>query len=362
VTATDLTAAGTTPAPTTPAPTAALDPGVAPDGFRLVSPANRTAAVAPTGSRVVRGGARDIARRFRRNRTAMVGLVVLVVLVLLSLVVPLLGSGGQTADVAARFLPPKVPLLDALGVLDGHRGRLDAYARAGLPEGTYHLFGTDDLGRDVWTRVWSGTRVSLLIAAIAFGIDVVVGMTYGLVSGYFGGRVDDTMQRVVEVLSGIPQLVVVTLFVVAVGPGIAAIVFGLLLSNWLAMSRVSRAQALRHKGEEYVLASRTLGTGDGRIVFGEILPNIVGPVVTMSMFSIPAAIFTESYLSFVGLGVQAPTASLGSLVSTGYKSFLSYPFLVIIPVVVLGLLMVAFTLVADGLKEATDPRLTRSRG
>jgi oligopeptide transport system permease protein len=288
--------------------------------------------------------------------------VILGVIVLLSLVVPFLPTAGGGADVAARFLPPRVPLLESLGILDGTRSGVDAYAAAGLPPGTHFLFGTDELGRDVWARVWSGTRVSLLIALIAFAIDVVIGMTYGLVSGYFGGRTDSAMQRVVEVLSGIPQLVIVTLFVVAVGPGIGAIVFGLLLSNWLAMSRVSRAQALRQKTEEYVLASRTLGARDGRIVFVEILPNIIGPIVTMSMFSIPAAIFTESYLSFVGLGVQAPMASLGSLVSVGYKSFLAYPFLVIVPVVVLALLMVAFTLVADGLKEATDPRLTNSRG
>ncbi|QHC61407.1 ABC transporter permease subunit [Rathayibacter festucae] len=343
-------------------PTAGLDAGVAPEGLRLVTPGNRPAGPPTTSTRVVRGGGTDIARRFRRNWPAMAGLVILAVIVVLSLVVPFFPATGGGPEIASRFLPPRVPLLESFGILDGSRDGVDAYAAANLPPGTYFLFGTDELGRDVWSRVWSGTRVSLLIAVIAFAIDVVIGMTYGLVSGYFGGRTDSLMQRVVEVLSGIPQLVIVTLFVVAVGPGIGAIVFGLLLSNWLAMSRVSRAQALRQKTEEYVLASRTLGARDARIVFVEILPNIIGPIVTMSMFSIPSAIFTESYLSFVGLGVQAPMASLGSLVSVGYKSFLAYPFLVIVPVVVLGLLMVAFTLVADGLKEATDPRLTTSRG
>lgn len=308
-----------------------------------------------------RGSGRDLWSRLRRDRRTMVAGVLVLVVVVLAVVVPFLPLPGGGPDVASRYLPPKWPLLDHLGFLDGTRDGVDVYARAGVPAGTYHLFGTDELGRDVWARVWSGTRVSLLIAVIAFVIDIVVGMTYGLVSGYLGGRIDQFLQGVVEILSGIPQLVIVTLFVVATGPGTGAIIFGLLLTNWLAMNRVSRSQALRQKSEEYVLASRTLGTRDSRIIAGQILPNIVGPVLTMSMFSIPSAIFTESYLSFVGLGVQPPQASLGSLVSTGYQAFLSYPYLVLAPVVVLGLLMVSFTIVADGLKEATDPRAVEGR-
>jgi oligopeptide transport system permease protein len=325
---------------------------VAADEAAVPAPASRPGTASPRGA---------VWRRFRRHRAGVAGLVVIAALVVLAVVVPLVAA-GTPADVAYRYLPPRVPLLEHLGILDGTRAGVDVYAQQGVGSGTYFLFGTDDLGRDLWTRTWSGTSVSLLIAVIAFVIDVVVGMSYGLVSGYFGRRTDTAMQSVVEVLSGIPQLVIVTLFVVAVGPGIGAIVFGLLLTNWLAMSRVARAQALRQKGEEYVLASRTLGVRDRAIVFREILPNILGPVVTMSMFSIPSAIFTESYLSFVGLGVQAPMASLGSLVSVGYKAFLTYPYLVIVPVLVLALLMVAFTLVADALKESTDPRLDPLRG
>lgn len=308
-----------------------------------------------------KGSGRDLWNRLRRDRRTMAAGILVLVIVVLAIVVPFLPlpAGGQ--DVAYRYLPPKWPLLEHLGFLDGTRDGVDAYAEAGLPSGTYHLFGTDELGRDMWERVWSGTRVSLLIALIAFVIDIVVGMTYGLVSGYLGGRVDSFLQGLVEILSGIPQLVIVTLFVVATGPGTGAIIFGLLLTNWLAMNRVSRSQALRQKSEEYVLASRTLGTRDASIIARQILPNIVGPVLTMSMFSIPSAIFTESYLSFVGLGVQPPQASLGSLVSTGYQAFLSYPYLVLAPVIVLGLLMVSFTIVADGLKEATDPRAVEGR-
>ncbi|WP_328296176.1 ABC transporter permease [Kineococcus sp. NBC_00420] len=320
-----------------------------------------TASVEIISTRPARGSGRDLWNRLRRDRRTMVAGVIVAVVVLLAVVVPFLPIAGGGQDVAFRYLPPKWPLLEHVGLLDGTQNGVDLYAKAGIPNGVYHLFGTDELGRDMWERVWSGTRVSLLIAAIAFVIDIVVGMVYGVVSGYLGGRVDSLMQGVVEILSGIPQLVIVTLFVVAVGPGTGAIIFGLLLTNWLAMNRVSRSQALRQKSEEYVLASRTLGTRDSRIIAVQILPNILGPVLTMSMFSIPAAIFTESYLSFVGMGVQPPSASLGSLVSTGYQAFLSYPYLVLAPVLVLGLLMVSFTIVADGLKEATDPRAVEAR-
>lgn len=323
--------------------------------------ATAPAAVEPVSAGPPRGSGRDLWNRLRRDRRTMAAGIVVLIVIALAVIVPFLPAPGGGADVANRYLPPKWPLLEHLGFLNGTRDGVDAYAKVGVPDGVHHLFGTDELGRDMWQRVWSGTRVSLLIALIAFVIDIVVGMIYGLVSGYFGGSVDTVMQGVVEILSGIPQLVIVTLFVVAVGPGTGAIVFGLLLTNWLAMNRVSRSQALRQKAEEYVLASRTLGTQDRRIIAVQILPNIVGPVLTMSMFSIPAAIFTESYLSFVGMGVQPPQASLGSLVSTGYQAFLSYPYLVLAPVLVLAVLMVSFTIVADGLKEATDPRAVEGR-
>ncbi|MBT0773515.1 ABC transporter permease [Kineosporia sp. J2-2] len=319
------------------------------------------AAAEPVAAGPAQGSGRDLWNRIRRDRRTVAAGIVVLIVIALAIIVPFLPTPGGAADVAYRYLPPKWPLLEHLGILNGTRDGVDAYAKAGVPDGVYHLFGTDELGRDMWQRVWDGTRVSLLIALIAFVIDIVVGMVYGLVSGYFGGGTDTVLQGIVEILSGIPQLVIVTLFVVAVGPGTGAIVFGLLLTNWLAMNRVSRSQALRQKAEEYVLASRTLGTKDRHIIVVQILPNIVGPVLTMSMFSIPAAIFTESYLSFVGMGVQPPQASLGSLVSTGYQAFLSYPYLVLAPVLVLAVLMVSFTIVADGLKEATDPRAVEGR-
>lgn len=301
---------------------------------------------------------RDVFGKLRKNRGAVTGMVFIAIIVVMAIFAPILsGTTYKEVLLEHNYLPPKIPVIEHLGIFDGRVDGVDMYEKQGVPEGVYYLFGTDSLGRDQWTRLWNGTRVSLFIAVLAVSIDLIIGMSYGLISGYFGGKVDFFMQRFVEILNGIPQVVLVTLFALVVKPGITSIVLALLISGWLPMSRVSRAQMLKQKEQEYVLASRTLGERNSRLIFREIVPNVLGQVVTMSMFSIPQAIFTESYLSFIGLGIQAPMASLGSLVSTGYKSFLTYPYLVIIPVSVLAILMISFNLFADGLRDAVDPTM-----
>ena len=276
----------------------------------------------------------DVFARLRKNRGAIVGFALIAIITLLAVFVPLFSSVTyKDANIDHAYLPPKVPVLEKLGILDGiDENGVDLYAEAGLPDGTYYLFGTDSMGRDMFVRLWNGTRISLLMALLAVLTDLIIGMSYGLVSGYFGGKVDFLMQRFVEVLNGIPSLVIITLFALVLKPGMISIILTLMITGWIPMSRVCRAQVLKQKEFEYVLA-------------------------IMSMFSIPSAIFTESYLAFIGLGVRAPMASLGSLVSTGYKSFLAYPYLVIIPIIVLGTLMVSFNLFADGLRDAFDPTM-----
>lgn len=202
-----------------------------------------------------------------------------------------------------------------------------------------------------------GTRISLYIALIAVAIDMIFGLSYGLISGYFGGAVDNVMQRFAEVLNGIPSLVIVTLLIIVLKPGLLTITFSLMITGWIGMNRIARAQMLKLKEQEFVLASRTLGAKSLFIIFKEILPNILGAIITNTMFSIPNAIFTEAFLAFIGLGVPAPMASLGSLISDAFKSFTTHPYMIVAPVVVLAVLMLSFNMLADGVRDAFDPKM-----
>lgn len=165
------------------------------------------------------------------------------------------------------------------------------------------------------------------------------------------------MQRFLEIANGIPRLVICTLLLLVLQPGILTIVFALMLTEWVGMSRIARAEMLKLKAQEFVLASRTLGAGSFFIIFREVLPNIIGPIITQVMFSIPTAIFTEAFLSFVGLGIPVPQCSLGSLINELYNSFTTHPYQIIPPIAVMVLLMLSFNLVADGLREALDPKM-----
>ena len=212
-----------------------------------------------------------------------------------------------------------------------------------------HPMGCDNFGRDILTRTWSGSQVSLIIAVAAAIIDMIIGMSYGLISGYFGGKVDMILQRSLEIANGIPRLVIVTLLLMVFKPGMITIIIALMLTEWVGMSRIARAEMLKLKEQEFVLASRTLGAGNLHIIFSEVLPNIIGPIITQVMFSIPTAIFTEAFLSVVGLGIPVPRCSLGSLISEGFNSFTTHPYQIIPPIIVMALLMLSFNLVADGL-------------
>lgn len=195
------------------------------------------------------------------------------------------------------------------------------------------------------------------MALVAVVVDMVIGLSYGIISGYFGGKTDLIMQRIIEILNSIPNMIIVTLLVFVLSPGILSITLAIVIKGWIGMSRMARAQVLRLKEQEFILASRTLGSGDFKIIMKEILPNIFGQVIIISMFSIPDAIFTESFLAFIGLGLRAPLASLGVLISEGYKSFLVNPYMVLIPTTILAILMLSFTVVADGLRDAFDPKM-----
>lgn len=299
----------------------------------------------------------DVFNRFRKNRAAKIASIIILVIILMAIFVPILSSRAFDQQITEHLnLPPKMPLIENLGILNGTKNGVNLYEQKGAL-GTYYVFGTDTLGRDLWVRVWYGTRISLYMAFIAIVIDLFIGVSYGLISGYYGGRVDMVMQRIIEVLSGIPDTVIVTLLVLILKPGILSITLALVIKGWIGMSRVTRAQVFKLKNQEFVLASRTLGSSNMRIIFKEILPNILGQLIVMSMFSIPSAIFTEAFLAFIGLGLAAPNASLGVLISDGFKSFLSTPYMVIIPTILLSILMFSFNILANGLRDAFDPTM-----
>ncbi len=309
----------------------------------------------------------DVCSRIFHNPVAMVSLVIIVIIMLFAIVAPITSPYTyKEVNTAQSNLKPRIPGLEKLGILDGGTevvvkpgGGVEvvkSYEYRGL-DNVYHYFGTDNLGRDIWTRTAVGTRISLQIAGVAVIIDICIGVLFGLISGYFGGMVDTIMQRIVEVLSGIPTLVVVTLLLMVLKPGLTSIIIAMVFTGWINMSRIVRAQVLKLKGQEYVLASKTLGASSRDIIFKDLLPNTLGQIIVTFMFSIPNAIFTEAFLAFIGLGVPNPMASLGTLINDGYQSAMTYPYMIIMPVVVLGLLMLCFNLFADGLRDAIDPQM-----
>lgn len=300
---------------------------------------------------------KDVWGNFKKNKGALVGAIIIIIIILFALIGPGMNEHTYKSIIHGQeCLTPRIPFLEKLGIFNGYYKGNDQYLEKGFKD-IYYWFGSDTQGRDIFTRVWSGTRVSLIIAFAAVLVDILIGMVYGLVSGFIGGKVDIVMQRIAEILNGIPTLVVVTLLGIVLKPGVSSIIFALILTGWIGMERIARAQVLKVKEQEYILASTTLGASTFRLIFSEVLPNIFGQVIITSMFSIPSAIFLEAYLSFLGLGVPAPLASLGSLVSDGYKSMTTYPHILIIPVVVLGILMLCFNLFADGLRDAFDPKM-----
>ncbi len=273
---------------------------------------------------------KDILDRFKENKGALIGVTLIIVIVLLAVFVPIFSKWDWAAqDTSIANQSPS----------------------------SVHFFGTDKYGRDLFVRTWQGTRYSLIIAIVAVIIDVFVGITYGMISGYFGGMVDAVMQRIQEIINSIPTLVVLIILLTIFDPTLWTVIMALIFTEWIPMSRITRAQVLKVKEEEFVLASRTLGASNFFILFKEILPNIVSQLIINSMMTIPNAIFYEAYLSFVGLGLTKPLASLGTLINDGFEQFLTHPHEMIIPAIVMAILMLSFNLFGDGLRDALDPTM-----
>lgn len=230
---------------------------------------------------------------------------------------------------------------------------------ANQPPSTEHWLGTDNLGRDMFTRILYGARISLSIGIVASLLNFTIGVVYGGISGFFGGRVDSIMMRVIDILWGIPLLLYVILLMVVLEPGLTNIFIALGLVYWLKMARIVRGQILSLKQLEYILAARLIGAKPWRIIIRHLIPNSMGPIIVTATLAIPEAIFTEAFLSFIGLGVAAPMASWGVLASEGVTSLRSYPFQLFCPAVAISITMLSFNFLGDGLRDALDPRMRK---
>lgn len=293
--------------------------------------------------------------RFFRKKRSVIGLCIVAALIVLAIIGPMLSGYGYREIVS--FTGADGMEIAASGIKPQFANGKNAGNAAGLFKEYTFLFGTDTLGRDLWTRTWYGARVSLIIAFVTIFIDVIIGMSYGMISGYFGGLTDNLMQRFVEISNSVPRLVIVAVLALFMPKGMGLVIVTLILTEWIGMSKIARAEMLKIKEMEYILASRTLGAKSFGIIFRDVLPNVVGPIITQVMFSIPTAIFTEAFLSFVGVGIMLPECSIGSLIEDGFENITTLPYQIIPPIIILALLMLGFNFIGDGLREALAPKL-----
>lgn len=274
----------------------------------------------------------DVWLRLRQHKLAATGLVLILLILLAAIFGPLFSPYSyQTQQLAEANQSPSVA----------------------------HWFGTDNLGRDLCTRVLYGARISLAIGFVASLINLTIGVIYGAIAGYAGGRVDSLMMRLIDILYGIPLLLYIILLMVALGPGLINIFLALGLVYWLRMARIVRGQILALKEQEYILSANLIGCPPWRIIVHHLIPNAIGPIIITMTLSIPEAIFTEAFLSFIGLGVSAPMASWGVLASEGAASLRSFPYQLLYPALAISITMLSFNFLGDGLRDALDPRMRK---
>ena len=222
-----------------------------------------------------------------------------------------------------------------------------------------HFFGTDMFGRDLFIRVLYGARISLAVGFLASFISLFIGTVYGGISGFAGGKTDNIMMRIVDIIYSVPMMIYVILLMVVVGAGLKSIFITLGISYWAPMARIVRAEVLRLKNEEFILAAKVTGASPKRILLLYLIPNAMGSILVTLTFSIPGAIFTEAFLSFVGLGVSAPMASWGVLSSDAVGSLAVYPYQLFFPAAAISITILAFNFLGDGLRDALDPKLRK---
>ncbi len=275
---------------------------------------------------------KDAWMRLKHNRMAMGGLYTLLVLMTFAIVGPWISH--------YTYYETHLPLKN-------------------LSPNLEFWFGTDELGRDLFTRCWWGARISLFVGISASIIDLVIGVLYGAVAAMMGGKLEEWMMRTCDVLYTIPYLLVVILLMVIIGSGVMTIIIALTLTGWINMARIVRGQILQINQLDYVKAAGALGASRWRILTRHLIPNAMGPIIVTLTLTIPSAIFAEAFLSFLGLGVQAPIASWGTMANDGLPALRYYPWRLFFPATFISLTMLSFNLLGDGLRDAFDPRLRK---
>jgi len=274
----------------------------------------------------------DAWRRLKKNKLAMLGLIMIIIIAIFAVFGPMISKFNYYSN---------------------------DFTVANMGPSFIHPLGTDEFGRDLFTRIMYGGRISLTIALVASVISFGIGIVYGGISGYFGGTVDTIMMRIVEGVSSVPFMIYVILIMVIMGAGMKSIIIAIAATYWVDMARIVRGEILQLKQEEFVLAARTLGASNMRIILRHLLPNSMGPIIVTLTLNIPAAIFTEAFLSFVGLGIPAPQASWGTLCSDSLSSYMLFPTQLLFPALAICLTMFAFNFLGDGLRDALDPKMRK---